>query len=444
MTAPRLSRRTVLRGLGATIALPLLDQMHIVPAWAAAGGTPKSPTRMAFMYIPNGAHMADWTPTEEGKKFDLPETLKLLEPHRKEMLVLTGLAQHHAAANGDGPGDHARAMSTFLTGMQAKKTSGSDIKVGVSVDQVAAERLRNATRFASLEIGCDAGKQSGECDSGYSCAYSNNLAWKDASTPVAKEINPRAVFDRLFGHSDSSNAQREKLRQSILDTAMEDAKDLRGKLGAGDQRKLDEYLTAVREIETRLNRTEKKPAIDLSKVKAPSGVPSDYAEHIRLMGDMMVLAFQTDMTRVCTFVIANEGSNRNYRFIDVPEGHHELSHHEKKVEKQAKIAKINRFHMEQFAYVIGKLKATKDGDGTLLDHSMIAYGGGIGDGNRHNHNDLPIVLLGGGNGTIKPGRHIRYPKDTPLNNLWLSMLDRMDAHTDKLGDSTGHLTGLDG
>ena len=445
MSVQRISRRTILRGLGATVALPFLDAMWGASARAAAGGTPPSPNRMAFMYIPNGAHMPDWTPAKEGSDFELPETLKALEPYREHLLVLTGLAQHHAEANGDGPGDHARAMATFLTGMQAKKTSGADIKVGVSVDQVAAERLKAVTRFASLEIGCDAGKQSGECDSGYSCAYSNNLAWKNEATPVAKEINPRAVFDRLFGRGDSAAVAREKYRKSVLDFVLEDAKDLRGKLGTGDQRKLDEYLTAVREVETRLTRVDQKKTPDVvANMKLPEGVPGDYAEHIRLMADMLVLAFQTDMTRVCTFVLANEGSNRSYRFIDVPEGHHDLSHHERKAEKQAKIAKINRFHMDQFAYLVKKLKETKDGDGSLLDHCMVSYGGGIGDGNRHNHNDLPLVVVGKGNGTLKTGRHVKYPQNTPLNNLWLSLLDRMEAKTDNLGDSTGRLKGLDG
>lgn len=427
------------------MALPFLDIMAVRSARAAAGGSPKSPNRMAFFYIPNGVHMPNWTPEKEGTDFTLPPTLAALEPYRDQLLVLSGLSQHHAFANGDGPGDHARAMATYLTGMQAKKTSGADIHVGVSVDQIASQRLSAITRFGSLELGCDPGRQSGECDSGYSCAYSTNMAWKDASTPIAKEINPHAVFERLFGSGDPAAQARQKYRTSVLDYVMDDANDLRLKLGSSDRRKLDEYMTAVREVETRLKHMQDSKNSEIVKnTHVPDGIPHDFAEQIRLMGDMLVLAFQTDMTRVCTFVIQNEGSNKSYRFIDVPEGHHDLSHHERKPEKQAKLAKINRFHMDQFAYIVGKLKGINDGDGTLLDHCMLSYGSGIGDGNRHNHNDLPTIVVGSGSGTLKTGRHVTYEKDTPLNNLWLSLLDRMDAKTDHFGDSTGRLKKLDG
>jgi len=441
--AKRLSRRTVLRGVGASLALPALDCMLPVSALAAAGGTPKFPLRMAFLYVPNGMHMQDWTPGNDSNG-ELPPTLAVLRDYKKEMLVLTGLAQAKARPNGDGPGDHARAMASFLTGCQAKKTSGSDIRVGVSVDQAAAKKIGSSTRLPSLEIGCEQGRQSGECDSGYSCAYSNNLSWKDESTPVAKETNPRLVFERLFGNGDPAAKQRDLIRKSVLDYALDDAKSLQKQLGGNDQRKLDEYLTAVRDIETRIARTEKNNHDSLIKdVKLPYSAPSDYREHLRLMGDMLVLALQTDSTRIATFAFAHEGSNRSYKMIDVPEGHHELSHHERKPEKQAKIAKINRFHVEQLGYIIGKLRNIKEGDGTLLDHSMLAYGSCIGDGNRHNHDDLPIALFGSGNGTIKTGRHLIFPKGTPLNNLWLSMLERMGVPTETLGDSTGKLTGLE-
>jgi hypothetical protein len=452
----KLSRRTLLRGLGTAMALPALDCMGPVasvfaePAKVADGKAAAAPLRVAFCYVPNGIHMEDWTPAEVGESFELSPTLKMLEPFKDDMVVFTGLAQRKAFANGDGPGDHARAMATFLTGCQAKKTGGADIRVGVSIDQLAAQKVGSTTRFASLELSCDKGRQSGECDSGYSCAYSSNISWKTESTPVTPETNPRLVFERLFsGSSDiasaAARAEREKYQKSILDYVREDAARLQNKLGANDKRKLEEYLTSVREIEARLARVEQGNKADFGAIAKPSGIPKEYNEYLRLMADMQVLAFQTDTTRISTFIFANEGSNRSYAFMDVPEGHHDLSHHGRNKEKQAKIAKINRFHLEQFAYLIGKMKSIKEGDGTLLDNSMIAYGSCIGDGNRHNHNDLPVVLLGKGGGTIKTGRHAKYERDTPLGNLWMSLLDRMGAKDiDQLGDSTGRLEGLMG
>jgi hypothetical protein len=452
----KLSRRALLRGAGAAVALPALDCMGPVasvfaePAKVADGKAAAAPLRMAFCYVPNGIHMQDWTPKDVGDSFELTPTLKMLEPFKEDMVVFTGLAQRKAFANGDGPGDHARAMATFLTGCQAKKTGGADIRVGVSVDQLAAQKVGDATRFASLELSCDKGRQSGECDSGYSCAYSSNIAWKTESTPVTPETNPRLVFERLFsGGSDVANAaaraEREKYQKSILDYVREDAARLQGRLGANDKRKLEEYLTSVREIEARLSRVEQGNKADFGSIAKPSGIPKEYNEYLRLMADMMVLAFQTDTTRIGTFIFANEGSNRSYAFMEVPEGHHDLSHHGRDAKKQEKIAKINRFHLEQFAYFIGRLKSIKEGEGTLLDNSMVTYGSCIGDGNRHNHNDLPVVLLGKAGGTIKTGRHAKYERDTPLGNLWMSLLDRMGAKDiEQLGDSTGRLDGLMG
>jgi hypothetical protein len=446
----------MLRGLGATVALPVLDCMGPVasvfaePAGVASGKVAAAPLRMAFCYVPNGIHMQDWTPKDVGEHYELTPTLKLLEPFKQDLLVMTGLAQNKANANGDGPGDHARAMATFLTGCQAKKTGGADIRVGTSVDQLAAQKVGSATRFASLELSCDKGRQSGECDSGYSCAYSSNMSWKTESTPVPPETNPRLVFERLFsGSSDiasaAARAEREKYQKSILDYVREDASRLQTRLGANDKRKLEEYLTSVREIEARISRIEQGNQAELGKLAKPVGIPKEFNEHLRLMADMMVLAFQTDTTRIGTFIFANEGSNRSYASIEVPDGHHDLSHHGRDKKKQEKIAKINRFHLEQFAYLIGKLKSIKEGEGTLLDNSMVAYGSCIGDGNRHNHNDLPVVLLGKGGGTIKTGRHMKFDKNTPLANLWMSMLDRMGAKDiEKLGDSTGRLDGLMG
>jgi hypothetical protein len=441
-----ITRRTVLQGLGVSVALPLLEAMQ--PGLLFSAPAVKPPRRMAFLYVPNGIHMQDWKPKEVGSKFDLPATLKPLAPYRDQLTVLTGLTADKARPNGDGPGDHARAMSAFLTGCQPRKTAGANIKAGISADQFAAQQIGKLTKFASLEIGCEGGRQAGNCDSGYSCAYSSTISWRAESSPVAKEINPRLVFQRLFsvGGKSADSWKRDAYKKSLLDFVAEDARSLKGRLGAIDQRKLDEYLTGVREIEQRLVRAEKVP--DVKGVpggyKAPTGLPKDRKEHLRLLADMLVLAFQADLTRIATFVFANEGSNRPYREIDVPEGHHDLSHHRGKKEKQEKIQKINFFHVEQLAYFISRLKAVKEGEGTLLDQCMIAYGSGNSDGNRHNHDDLPVLLLGKGGGSIKAGRHLMYPRNTPVNNLWVSMLDRLDVKVEQLGDSTGRLKDLGG
>ncbi|MFN0051635.1 MAG: DUF1552 domain-containing protein [Planctomycetales bacterium] len=448
-----LTRRTVLRGLGTAIALPLLDGMLPALSRAAEPAGGAAPLRMAFLYVPNGVHMQDWTPAAEGADFALPATLEPLKNVRSELCVLSGLTQQKANANGDGGGDHARALTTFLTGMQAKKTHGTDIRAGVSVDQLAANAVGRQTRFPSLEIGCDAGAQSGNCDSGYSCAYSSNIAWKSETSPLAKENNPKLVFERLFtrgrpGETAEARAKRERYNKSVLDLVLDDAQQLRQRLGITDQRKLDEYLTAVRDLERRIASAQKAPDVGTSASPAgmtpPAGIPKDYADHIRLMGDLMALAFTTDTTRVATFVLANEGSNRSYPFIDVPEGHHDLSHHGGDAKKHEKLKRINHFHVTQLAYLLEKLAGIREGAGTLLDNCMIVYGSGIGDGNAHNHDNLPILLAGRGAGTIQPGRHIKYENGTPLTNLYLSMLDRMQAPCERLGDSTGRLPGLEG
>jgi hypothetical protein len=434
--------------MGAAVALPWLDAMW-QPAARAAAGAARAPLRMAFFYVPNGAHMQTWTPAAEGSEFELPYTLEPLAKVRRQVLVLSGLAQTKARANGDGPGDHARSLASFLTGCQARKTHGADIRVGVSVDQVAAQRLMEATRFPSLEIGCDQGPQAGNCDSGYSCAYSANISWRTESTPNAKEIDPKLFFDRLFGGGtaaeiDQNRAKRDRYRRSILDFVREDAASLRATLGSGDQRKLDEYFSAVREIERRVEQFARRDAAPppVPSLARPTGIPQDYAEHLKLMGDLLILAFQADLTRVATYVFANEGSNRSYSFIGVPDGHHDLSHHGGDAKKQEKIRDINRFHMTQFAYLLEKMQGIQDGERTLLDNSMIVYGSGIGDGNAHNHDNLPILLAGRGGGAFRSGRHVKYAFETPLNNLYLTMLDRLDCRVEKLGDSTGPLDGL--
>ena len=445
---PPLSRRTLLRGLGVSLALPLLESMGASRLFAAEA-TSAAPVRMAFMYVPNGMNMQSWTPTAEGTGYELPWTLEPLQGLKGELNVLTGLTQQKAAANGDGGGDHARALATFLTGTQARKTDGADIRAGVSVDQLAAQELAKYTRFPSLEIGCDPAAMVGNCDSGYSCAYSSNISWKSESQPVPKETDPKLIFERLFsngrtGESEAARGRREKYSQSVLDFVTDDAKRLSDNVSGADRRKLDEYMTAVREIELRIAKSREKVDLSDIELKKPKGVPSNNAEHIRLLGDLMVLAFQTDTTRVSTFVFANEGSNRSYPEIGVSEGHHELSHHESKDEKLEKIRKINRYHVEQFAYIINKMKETREGAGTLLDNSMVIYGSGIGDGNRHNHDDLPIVMAGRAGGAIDTGRHIKFENGTPMTNLYLSMLDLVGAKVESLGDSNGRLKGLKG
>ncbi len=472
MTTP-IDRRHLLKGAGIALALPWLDAM--IPTWAtraSAAPVPKAPPlRLGFVYVPNGVHLPQWTPATEGSTYEMPTILGPLAPYRDRLLVLSGLAHAKANANGDGPGDHARAGATFLTGAQAKKTSGSEIRVGVSVDQVAAQAVGAETAFPSLEVGCEPGAVSGDCDSGYSCAYSSNLSWRTPSSPNAKEIDPQAVFDRLFGDpfpgTPEERKARRRRRASILDFVLGEAKSLRGRLGSSDQHKVDEYLEGVRSVEARLARsaaTEAQPVPAGTTAKGrllggkdqnggrvpydadgrPIDEPRDFAEHVTMMGDLIALAFQGDVTRVASFLVANEGSNRSYASLGVPEGHHGLSHHGGEVKAQGKIARINRFHMELFAKLVSRLASMSEGEGTVLDHTLIVYGSAIGDGNRHNHDDLPIVLVGGGNGTVKTGRHLRVRGGTPVANLYVSLLDRMGldrvgVRRDSFGDSTGRL-----
>jgi hypothetical protein len=435
-----ISRRTVLRGLGATIALPWLEAMGPLQAAATAKA---APNRMAFLYVPNGVSIADWTPKTEGADYKLPAILEPLVAVRDDLLVLSGLTSDKARAHGDGGGGHARALAAFLTGVHPRKTDGTDIRAGISIDQVVASRLGEQTRLSSLEIGCEHGAMAGNCDSGYSCVYSSTMAWRSATQPLPKEVNPKLVFERLFGSGPSAlRAERDQDRKSILDFVREDAGDLRGKVGSDDRRKLDEYFAAVRDIEQRLARAEKLPPVKVPAYAAPAAVPAVFEEHLRLMADLLVLAFQADVTRVCTFVVANEGSNRPYPFVGAPEGHHDLSHQSDAV-SLGKLRAINTFHTKRLAYLLTKLKSVKEGDGTLLDHCMVVYGSGMSTGN-HNNEELPILLAGRGSGTIKTGLHIRYPAETPLNNLWLALLERMKVQVNSLGDGTATLPGLGG
>jgi hypothetical protein len=442
----QIPRRTFLKGMGTAMALPLLEAMAPSAKLLAAAAPAGKPLRMAFVYVPNGVNMADWTPKAEGADFELPHILDPLKPHQKDFQVLTGLAHRKADPNGDGAGDHARASASFLTGMQARKTAAVDIRAGVSVDQVAAAKIGGMTRLPSLELSCDKGQQAGSCDSGYSCAYQFNLAWKTATTPLPPEVNPRVVFERLFSsgiaaESEEARAARQANHKSILDFVLQDAHQLRSKLGVTDRRKLDEYMTAVREIEQRIERAEQFGAATTDYAR-PAGVPTEYERHVRVMFDLLALAFQTDSTRIATFIVAHDGSNRSYPVIGVSDGHHDLSHHGGNEEKKKKIAAINQFHVRQFAYFLERLKSIREGDGSLLDHCLIVYGSGISDGNAHNHNDLPVLLAGRAGGTLSTGRHVRYAKDTPMTNLYLSMLDRMGVSAERLGDSTGKLPDL--
>ncbi len=427
------------------MALPLLEGMLPTTALASA---PKSRTiRMAFLFVPNGINMADWTPATVGANYELPYILEPLTKVRESVSVLTGLTQKNAFALGDGPGDHARSAAAWLTGVHPRKTSGADIKAGISADQVAAIRMGKLTPFPSIELGCERGAQAGDCDSGYSCAYSSSISWRGESTPVAKEVNPRLVFERLFGNGNTEEATesqelRTRYKRSVLDFVLEDASDLKGRLGNRDRQKLDEYFTSVREIEQRLAKFDKANVQVQGGVRIPTGVPQDYEEHIRLMADMMILAFQTDLTRVGTFMFANEGSNRSYRMIGVSEGHHDVSHHGRDKSKLEKKREIDRFHSRQLAYMLERMQSIKEPEGSLLDNSMVVYGGGISDGDRHNHDDLPILLAGKAGGRLPGGRHVKYPNGTPMNNLFLSMLDRLGIPAETLGDSTGKLQGL--
>lgn len=440
----KLSRRTVLRGLGVSLALPWLEATSTV---AKAAAVASSPTRMAFIFVPNGVVMNNWVPKTEGYGFELSPTLQPLAPVQDDLTVITGLTHDKGRANGDGAGDHARSASVFLTGSQPRKTDGKHIRSGMSVDQLAAKAVGQNTRFSSLELGVDPGRMAGNCDSGYSCAYSSNISWSGESNPVGKEVNPKLVFERLFGGGkqsevDKSQQQREALQKSVLDFIADDAKRLQSKLGRNDNRKLDEYMTGVREVERRIGTRTAKPVDIHVDYAIPDGIPGDYQDHMRMMCDLMVLAFQTDSTRIATMMFANAGDNKNYRKIGVAEGHHDLSHHGDNPEKLEKISQINRFHIQQLSYLLTKMKSIREGERNLLDNSMVVYGSGISDGNRHNHDNLPILLAGSGGGTIDTGRHLRYDLETPVCNLFMSMLDRMGVDAPFIGDSTGRLPGL--
>ncbi len=448
-----MKRRDLIRGAGLGLCVPLFETWNAKTAHGAANVATTAtgaPLRLAFVYFPNGAQQANWFPTNQpAEELQLGPTMQPLEELKKHIQVISGLDQLNATAGNDGPGDHARANATFLTGARATKTAGADIHVGQSIDQLAATRLHGSTRFSSLELSCDAVRKSGGCDSGYSCAYQYNLSWRTATQPMAPETNPRALFERLFGLTDSSQtAMANRLsaseRMSLLDYVLEDANDLRKELAVNDRRKLDEYLSSTRDIERRIGQASKFPIPDVPKDSVlPIGVPEKYADHLSLMFDMLALAMQTDATRVATLLMAADGSNRAFPDIGIPEGHHYLTHHQNETESHEKVGKIDLFYLEHFARFLKRLADISDTDGnSVLHNSMIVYGGGIGDGNKHNHDNLPIILAGNGGGTLHGGRY-HSAGSVPMTNLYLSLIDRMGIDSiESFGDSTGRLDSI--
>jgi hypothetical protein len=448
-----LSRRRFLRGLGACMALPAFESFAPAKLFAASTAASNvagkaAPVRMAFVYVPNGAIPSAWWPEGDGgKDFALSRTLQPLQNVRHELQVISGLADRSAEPGPDGGGDHARAGGTFLTGVRIKKTAGSDICAGTSIDQVVAHQIGHLTRFPSLELTCDAVRKAGNCDTGYSCVYEYNLAWRSPVQPLSPEPNPRLVFERLFGAGPPSERvanlkRRQQEQQSILDFVLEDASAIQRSLNGRDRQKLDQYLTSVREIEERIERTERMPVANPA-VDSPAGIPPDFEEHIALMFDMLTLAFQTDSTRVATMLLAGEGSNRTFTEIGLSEGHHNLTHHRNQQEMIDKVKEIDLWYVKQLAKFLEKMEQTKDVDGqSLLHNSMIVYGSGNADGNRHTHTNLPIVLAGAAGGGFKTGRYLK-TNSTPITNLFLSMADRMGAQgLEKQGDSTGRLEAM--
>ena len=436
-----LSRRTFLRGLGATVALPYLDAM--TPAFGAAAAPV---TRVAFVYTANGVIMKDWTPTEIGSGFALPKTLMPIEPFGDQALVVSGLAHRNGEALGDGPGDHARAGATWLTGVHPKKTQGADIRNGWSIDQVLAEAIGQTTPLPSLEIGLQDVRMVGGCDSGYSCAYTNTISWSSPTTPLPYENNPRRVFERLFGDGETTDPEARAIRlrqnRSLLDFVLDDTQRLAPRLGASDRGKLEDYLDSVREVERRIQNIEQQDAVELPSLDRPEGVPPTFEEHAQLMSDLITIAFQADLTRVVTFMYSREGGNRTYPSIGVPDAHHGLSHHQNDPERMARLQKIDQHHVEMLAHLLGKLRDAQDETGSLLDHSMVLYGSSLSDSNRHTHDELPTLLVGGGSGIVRGGRHLRFPDGTPMTNLLLTMADGLGVSRERLGDSTGALPSL--
>jgi hypothetical protein len=439
ITRKAIPRRTMLRGLGASLALPLLDSM--VPALTALGQSAAKPIiRFGVMYVVNGMIMENWTPAAEGATYELTPTLAALAPYRDRVSVISGLAC--VPTPGRPGGAHAKASTRFLTDV-SPPTSETWLDAGVSVDQIAARESGKHTQLASLELAMESGETAGACDVGFACAYTNTISWRSANTPLATENNPRIVFERMFGDSGSTDARSRRARiaeqRSVLDSVAAEAATLRGALGQGDGVKLVEYLDAIRDVERRIQRAEEQNDRELPVVDHPAGVPASFDDHLKLMCDLQVLAYQADLTRVITFMLGREFSGVTYPQIGVPDAHHPITHHQHEPEKVAKVARINAYHVTKFSYLLERMQATPDGDGTLLDHAMLIYGTGMGDCNAHDPRSIPLLLAGGGAGQLRGGRHIRYPKETPLANLHLTLLNKLGVNLDRIGDSTGRL-----
>jgi Protein of unknown function (DUF1552) len=427
-------RRAFLRGTGASLTLPVLDAMT-----AAFAAQQARPVRLAFIEVPNGIIMDKWTPATEGAGYAPTPILEPLAQFRDRMLVLSGLDQNQSKALAtEVGGDHPRACTAWLTGTHCRMTSGADLRAGISVDQIAAREFGRFTQLASLEVGLESAEVVGACESAYGCAYYNTIAWRNETTPLPMENRPRAIFERLFG--DGGGAKARAAQRSVLDAVTDDVKRLRGRLGAADRGKIEQYLEAVRDVERRIDLAEAQGDRELPQLGGPLGVPPIFSDYYKLMADLLVLAWQTDMTRVCTFQIGHEMSGRAYPELGFGDAHHAVTHHQGNSDKIAKVVQINIFHAKMLAYYLDKLRSTPDGDGSLLDHALILYGGALSDGNQHLYTDLPLLLVAGGVTGIKGGRHVRYPRGTPMGNLLLTMLDKANVpHVDKLGDSTGRL-----
>jgi Protein of unknown function (DUF1552) len=442
--AKAMPRRAFLRGIGtAAIGLPFLDAMS--PAFAASTA-PAPPVRMAFFYVPNGMIMDAWNPGYEGKFQELPRSLKALEPFKEDILQVGNLTHNTARELLDGAGDHGRCCGSYLTGVHVKKAE-IEIKAGISFDQIVAREIGGQTRFPSLELGMDDARQAGDCDSGYSCAYTNNLAWRSETQPLPPILNPRALFERLFGAGQpmtpEERARQARYRRSILDFVTDDTHKLEATLGPTDRRKLDEYLSSIREVERQLTRAEQDTRQIDPRMDKPYGIPADFGEHFKLMSDMIAIAFQADLTRIVTFLVTREGSLRSYRELGITDGHHPLTHHRNQPDLMERVRKINEYHVQQFAGFVEKMKSTREGDRSLLDNSMIVYGAGLSDGNAHLHEDLPTLIAGRGGNYFKTGRRVLARRETPMCNLFLTMMDRMGVPVERFGDSTGRLNGLD-
>jgi hypothetical protein len=448
ITKKALPRRTFLRGMGVAVGLPFMEAMVPAMALSQANSTKNPPVRLMFLYVPNGIDMENWNPSYTGNLNTLPRILKSLEPFRDDILMLNNLTHNWARGLLDGPGDHGRCCANYLTGGHVLKTDKSIyVDAPMSMDQMIAARIGNETLLPSLEIGMEDPRQSGNCDSGYSCAYTNNLAWKSSTQPMPPILDPRMLFERLFGAAadltPAEREQRRRIRTSILDFVKESTGALSKELGSTDRRKLEEYLSAIRSIEVQMERAAKDETPVPPGMLKPPGTPADFAEHFKLLTDMVTVAFQADLTRVVTFLVTREGTSRPYREIGISDGHHPLTHHGGKRDQLAKVTQINEYHVSNFAAWLQRLSGLQEGGGRLLENLMLVYGAGLADGNRHLHDDLPTLIVGRGGGSLKAGRRVIFRKETPFSNLHLSLMDRMGVHVESFGDSSGRLSGLD-